>query len=92
MLGTERRRSTVVITSAVEWAAAVDEEMRRFRVTDYRVCSSEVVTWAFTIGSAAGVEIAREANDNGGRRLTSADGRWVVRYDELNDWWVPEVS
>jgi hypothetical protein len=65
-----------MITSVVEWAAALDEEIRRFRVTDYRVCSSEAVMWAFASGSAAGVEIARAADDNGGRRLISADGHW----------------
>ena len=66
--------------------------MRHLRVTDYRACSYEIVTWAYVNGSAAGVEIAREAHDNGSRRLTSADGRWVIRYDEPNDWWVPEVN
>jgi hypothetical protein len=83
----------VTITSAAQWAGAVDEEMRHFRVlTDHRVCSYEIVSWAYANGSAAGVEIAREAVDNGSRRLTSADGRWVVRYDEPNDWWVPEPN
>jgi hypothetical protein len=82
----------VTITSAAEWAEAIDEEMRHFRMTDHRVRCYEIIMWAYAKGSAAGVEIAREAVDNASRRLTSADGRWVVRYDELNDWWVPEVS
>jgi hypothetical protein len=81
----------VTIRSAADWAEAIDEEMRYLRVTDHRVCSYEIVTWAYVNGSAAGVEIAREADDNSSRRLTSADGRWVVRYDEPNDWWVPEL-
>jgi hypothetical protein len=38
------------------------------------------------------VEIVREPDVNGSGRLTSADGRWVVCYDEPNDWWVPEVN
>jgi hypothetical protein len=79
------------IINAADWAEALDEEMRFLRVTDYRACSYEIITWAHVNGSAAGVEIAREADDNGRRRLTSADGRWIVRYDEPNDWWVPEV-
>jgi hypothetical protein len=80
------------IRSAADWAEALDEEMRYLRVTDHRACSYEIITWAHANGSAAGVEIAREADDNRSRRLTSADGRWIVRYDELNDWWVPEVN
>src|SRR5919109_5650787 len=82
----------VTITSAAEWAEAIDEEMRHFRITDHRVRSYEIITWAYANGSAAGVEIARDPDDNSSHRLTSADGRWVIRYDEPNDWWVPEVS
>jgi hypothetical protein len=82
----------VTITSAADWAGAIDEETRHLCVTDYRACSYEIVTWAYVNASAAGVAIAREADDNGCRRLTSADGRWVVRYDEPNDWWVPGVN
>ena len=81
----------VTITSAADWAEALDEEMRFLRVSDHHACSYEIITWAYVNGSAAGVEIAREADVNGSRRLTSADGRWIVRYDEPNDWWVPEV-
>jgi hypothetical protein len=82
----------VTIRSAADWAEAIDEETQYLRVTDHRACSHEIVTWAYVNGSAAGVEIAREIDVNGRRRLTSADGRWGVRYDEPNDWWVPEVN
>jgi hypothetical protein len=80
------------IRSAADWAEALDEEMRFLRVTDHHACLYEIITWAYVHGSAAGIEIAREADANGSRRLISADGRWIVRYDEPNDWWVPEAT
>ena len=80
------------IRTAADWAEALDEEMRFLRVTDHRACSYEIITWAYVHGSAAGVEIVREADVNASRQLASADGRWIVRYDEPNDWWVPELT
>jgi hypothetical protein len=80
------------IRSAADWAEALDEEMRFLRGTDHHACSHEIITWAYVHGSAAGVEIVRGADADGSPRLASADGRWVVRYDEPNDWWVPELT
>jgi hypothetical protein len=80
------------IRTAADWAEALDKEMRFLRVTDHRACSFEIITWAYVHGSAAGVEIVREADAKVSRRLASADGRWIVRYDEPNDWWVPELT
>jgi hypothetical protein len=37
-------------------------------------------------------EVRHPDDDNCTDRLTSANDRRVIRYDEPNDWWVPDVS
>ena len=71
-------------TNATQWAADLDIEL----VGEYGGMVSAQVGTAYSLGHAAGVTIDLEADDNYGRRLVSADGAMVVRYDEQRNWWV----
>jgi len=47
----------------------------------------DLVSWAYANGTAAGIGIDGEADDDSGSQLTSADGQWVVRYSRQDSYW-----
>ena len=70
------------VTSAIEWADALDV------VTMAYESIGSLVSHAYADGHAAGVRIDTDADDNYGRQLTSADGAWVINYNEAARYWV----
>lgn len=72
---------TRTITTADQWADALDAE------THTSASVGDLVSFAYADGSMCGVSINYETDDDHGRQLTSADGRWVVRYREQDGFW-----
>jgi hypothetical protein len=73
---------TLTPTTASEWADALDAANK-----DHDGGAGDVVSWAYANGAVCGVDIDGEADDDNGRRLTSADGLMVVRYSAQDGYW-----
>ena len=74
---------TETITTADEWATALDAELGQL----YHGIVSDQVGAAFAAGTACGVGIAYDADDREGRRFVSVDGRWEARFEQSAGWW-----
>ena len=72
--------------NATEWAAALSE-----RDAEIFLPARGLVSLDWSDGEAAGVEFDYDASSNIDMTLTSADGRWTVRYDDIANCWI-EVS
>lgn len=68
-------------TTAAEWADALDAEQRNYAT------AGDMVSAAYSIGSICGVTLDTDADDDYSRRLTSADGSMVVRFEESRGYW-----
>ena len=71
------------ITAAEQWADAIEAEQNGYDWDKFSL--------SYSSGRAAGVELNVEADDNFGRRFTSADGQWIVEYDETSGHWYGET-
>lgn len=74
--------TATTITSAAEWADALDADMGGRSLSDY-------ISIGYADGTLAGVPIAYwdERADDARGTVVSADGRWVVRYLPRSNWW-----
>lgn len=64
-----------------QWAHRLDVETSR------HASVGDLVSHAYSAGAVCGVTIDPEADDDHGSQLTSADGRWTVRWDAQARWW-----
>lgn len=71
-------------TTSAEWADALDAEQRN------HADAGDMVSHGFAQGALCGIPLDPEADDDYSRRLVSADGRMVVRYDEQQGYWMAE--
>jgi len=71
------------ITAAEQWADAIEAEQNGYDWDKFSL--------SYSSGRAAGVELNVEADDNFGRRFTSADGQWIAEYDETSGHWYGET-